>query len=185
MLSRIDPRALLEQLVEGRNDLNDNSAKTPLTVELDWDAYYQRFKDVHGDPVIYKYTNGTSVLLFQDGWTYSERSKSGPEWSPPADPKELFILRSSYWHIREQMVTMERNILLGIITNLEAEARKHSLPLMQTLSHMNEAGKVERTATELDIEALRQGRLEWLEQDILDCQAQINELNNVKVVPFR
>lgn len=155
-LSEVDPEAL----------------SNPAYLNLDWDAYFDSFKDVHGEPVRWR-----GVLLFADGWCYSAKDKSGPEYKPPTDSDELHQLKLSYWLTRFNMVRVERDILRDVISGLRALERSHSLPLQQQTFVYDEAtGKQRARSQQVNIDELEQGRLAWLEQDVADCQARLEQL---------
>jgi|SRR6185312_13190302 len=143
-----------------------------LGFSLDWDAYFEEFKAQHGgDPVRFK-----GRLLFQDGWTYSGRDKAGPEWPPPTKQEELDRLKVSYWLTRLRIVQTEYNWLHETLYQLEQLQRIRSIPLMQSLISLDEAtGQHRRESKPLDLDA-QKSRLDWLAQDILDCQTELRRL---------
>jgi hypothetical protein len=151
---------------------------SPVQVRLDWRAYWQRFKEVHGnDPVPFK-----GRLLFPDGWTYSNSSHAGPEWPPPDDPEELRKLLLAYWLIRRKVCLNERDHLFNLIQQLKESQRQRSAPLQQRLvmTLEGEDGKQRKKFSFGDVnpEQLEAegGRLWWLRQDVQDCESRIEEL---------
>jgi len=145
---------------------------SPVTVELDWDTYFKEFCNFHGDPIRHR-----GRLLFPDGWTYSMTDKAGPEWPPPTDPEELRSLLYKYWLVRLRMVKEEYHWLHRMVYDLEEAQRRHSLPLQQVLvSYNEEDGLYHRSVKPLELKDFQEGRLEWLAQDVKDCEAKLREL---------
>lgn len=163
----------LSSYFERSEQRNDASApvKEPLELALDWDAYFERFKEVHGEPVRYR-----QRLLFQDGWTYSARDKAGPEYPPPTDARELHRLQTAYWLARLNLVTTERNFLRDTLQDLRRLQREHSLPLQHSALIRDDSGAAQRITQAIDLDELEQGRLVWLERDVVDCQTQLADL---------
>jgi len=68
---------------------------------IDWEGYWGEFTSRHGPYVEIKDASGNPhYLLFSDGWKYSAKSTSGPEFPPPdnlEEKKELILL---YWRTR-------------------------------------------------------------------------------------
>jgi len=143
----------------------------PLSVRLDWKAYWRRFQQEHGEPVPY----GDGRLLFPDGWQYSALRYGGPEWPPPTDPEELLALQRTYWRTRLAVVTAELRGLERQVADLVELQRVKSVPLQQVLRYNATEGKAQVERVDLDLSAL-QGRIAWLRQDVTDCQAQLARL---------
>lgn len=163
-------------LVPDLPEVDEDISRHPAYLTLDWDAYFETFKTEHGDPVRWK-----GLLLFQDGWRYSAKHKSGPEYPPPNDTEQLHYLKTYYWLTRLNIVTAERNMLRDTVVGLRALQRNHHLPLQQQTSVYDElSGRHAYKAQILDIDELEHGRLAWLEQDVLDCQRQLQQLQNEK-----
>lgn len=148
---------------------------SPIAISLDWDAYFAQFKELHGEPVRFR-----QKLLFPDGWTYSLKSKEGPEWPPPSDSERLHRLQMSYWLTRLSLVQTEFNTLQDILTNLRSLQRSRSLPL-QVVSTVydEEQGKYRRAALPLNLDEIENGRLAWLHDDIAQCHSKLRELESV------
>ena len=140
-------------------------------IQLDWDAYWQRFKEVHGDPVPY---NGK--LLFEDGYQYSATDVMGPEYLPPDDADELRKLQVVYWVERRRVVVAERIEVETTLKGLKELQATRSVPLQElTFLFDDERGKTVATRKDLDLTALV-GRLNWLKADVADCDARIASL---------
>lgn len=146
----------------------------PFRIHLNWDAYFAKFIEVHGEPVRFR-----GRLLFPDGWFYSLRDKAGPEWPPPSDPKELNQLLVSYWLIRLQWVQVEYRSLQQTILNLREAQRLRSAPLQQTVVLYDDDGRLAKiSVADVNVDDLEQGRLAWLREDIYNCQIKLQELNH-------
>ena len=146
--------------------------KTPtFKVELNWQAYYEKFKEKHGYPILYK-----GRLLFPDGWTYSATDYAGPEWCPPESPSVIADLRLDYWRIRLAMVMDEHGVLKRRLENLQRIQKDHDVQLQQRTVHYNEEKK-RRVAEISDLDlATFQGRFDWLSADIQECNEHIEEI---------
>ena len=141
-----------------------------LHVDLDWEAYYERFKQAHGEPVKYK-----QILLFPDGWTYA-MNVAGPEWPPPESEQELHHLQRVYWLIRRKVVKEELDYLIDLTQQLEQAQSSKSVPLQQTIIRRGEDDKPESAVIDVDIASIRSGRLAWLQGDLKDCDDKLSEL---------
>ena len=144
-------------------------------IKLDWKAYFDRFIDEHGEPVV-----SDGVLLFQDGWRYSLTDYKGPEYKPPKERKALTKLKRIYWtKIREQY-DAEAKVLKNQVQGYEELALRLSLPLQQTLS-IPEPGKTGHTVyrkgkpTDLDLTVLHH-QLDDLESLIEQCDTELGAL---------
>ena len=149
-------------------------------VNLDWQAYWEAFKAAHGgNPVTYG-----DHLLFADGWRYAKANLRGPEYPPPADPAERHDLAIAYWRERLRLVKIERDGLRALVRNLRQTQDQRSAPLQQASviwddeANDGKVAKIRRTAV-LRVEDIEQGRLRWLEQDVVDCKAKLQELERI------
>lgn len=141
-----------------------------LNLFLDWNAYFERFKELHGEPLRYG-----RRLLFPDGWTYNGFDQAGPEWPPPSDALTLCRLQRDYWKLRLNIVRTEYNVLFDLITNLRAMQRQKSV-VLQTTTVVRDDNNVSRLVTQsVNLDDLEQGRLAWLKQDMVDCQTQLSQ----------
>jgi hypothetical protein len=154
------------------NKVDPQLIQPALGVELDWDAYYLKFKEVHGDPVLFK-----GRLLFGDGWTYSSSDTSGPEYPPNKDSKQRIKDQLVYWGIRKHKVKVELQLLQNVVAELKELQVTHSIPLQQKRITFDEDKKQHIIdATDVDVQSIELGRLFWLEQDLLLSQEKILEL---------
>lgn len=137
------------------------------TIQLDWAAYYQEFKRLHGDPVEFG-----GRLLFPDGWSYA-MDYEGPEYPPPADLTQMDRQKLNYWRRRQVLVRSERDSLLAELDQLEQLQQGRSAPL-----HYLVPGEQadEEQSEPLSIELIRKGRLAWLEEDLSECQRKVESL---------
>ena len=144
-------------------------------IQLDWQAYWEAFKRLHGEPV-----QSGGRLLFPDGWAYVIDNYEGPEWPPPKDPVALRWLQRIYWRERRVIVQQERNQLLTQIDSLETMQFTRSAELHQTLYTTtvdDDGNEHQRAVSEpLNIEGLRRGRLAWLEADLQECDRKLQDL---------
>lgn len=158
--------------------VDPDTLPTPLAVSLDWSAYFKNFKEVHGEPVLWK-----GKLLFPDGWTYSCKSREGPEWPPPAKPEQLHELQICYWLTRLSIVQAEFNTLQDMLINLRQLQASRSLPLQCSTSvYDEELGSHRAVAVPLNLDEIEHGRLAWLREDIAMCQDQLRQLNTPAVM---
>ena len=146
-------------------------------VELDWTAYYNEFKQLHGKwPVKYK-----GRVLFPDGWTYSASELAGPEWPPPTDPEELRKLQLAYWLIRRGMVRDEHHVLKTTVEFLADLQSKKSAPLQHKhFVYNDETGRHSLQSDAVNVAEMRAGRLKWLEDDLVECEERIHQLRMAK-----
>lgn len=134
-------------------------------VELDWYAYYQKFLELHGEPVVYG-----SLQLFEDGYRYG-MAYEGPEYPPPENPKELKVLKAAYLKLRMQEVDAQREILRPQLETLRITATNRGAPLMHIV--VDSDGK--RRAVELNLDQQKE-RLQYLDADYLESQMKLEQL---------
>lgn len=136
-----------------------------LEIEIDWPQYFRDFCEKHGQyPVLYN-----STLLFPDGYRYSASDYQGPEWAPPDDPTELNKLRQKYYSRRLLIVREEHRKMDGWLKDIINLQRNLSCPLSQRVTTKDDEGKLLIQSYKLDMVVLNK-RLEWLAQDIKDCE---------------
>lgn len=145
------------------------------TVYLDWRAYFYRFMEAHGGNPVHH--NGR--LLFHDGWQYSATAYQGPEWPPP-EGDELKQLQITYWTLRLNVVKPQADNLRRELQHLHHLQKGLSAPLMQAVQTWvpadgNTPGHYRIDRTEVNLEPVKL-RLEFLEQDVKDCEAKLKEL---------
>ena len=141
---------------------------TPVNVRLDWWAYWQAFKDMHGEPVDLGW-----CLAFPDGWTYSRSDPRGPESPPPADPAEHLVLRVRYWRARLSQVEAEARRLRVLIDALRNLQRGKSASLQHRFFVPDEAGGGHTERGPVNAESLEAGRLAWLQNDAEECRLRL------------
>src|SRR5690606_25983157 len=132
-------------------------------IEIDWLAYWEHFKALHGEHVEYE-----GKLLFPDGWRYSNVDPSGPEYPPENEEARQYWIKT-YWQQRLEYCRKEYNELSDLYARLKQLAAVRSAPLYQREYRPTEDGFwVSETADSvpLDLEML-EGRMRWLKQDIL------------------
>lgn len=148
-------------------------ARSP-RIRLSWRAYYERFKEVHGQPVLYR-----EKLLFPDGWTYSTDSYAGPEYPPPKDHERLVKLGEVYWRTKLKVLKALRLETRQRLDGLRSVQSTKAIPLRHLQPKYDEEGKMAGTETvELDLPALG-ARVDQIDLDIQDCEAKIEELKDV------
>lgn len=139
---------------------------------LDWDAYFDAFKEAHGEPVRWR-----GQLLFPDGWRYDGRDKTGEQYPPPTDTAQLHELQTCYWLSRLRLVRAERDWLREMVKGLRALERARGMPLWRRGAVFDETtGKYANRAERIDLDEWENGRLAWLEQDVLDCEERLRHL---------
>jgi hypothetical protein len=143
----------------------------PLHVQLDWPAYFKRFCQEHGEPVQWR----KGLLLFPDGWTYSSMDYAGPEWPPNTDERLLRKDKEAYWRIRLRIVRAEAVFLDKRLDGLKQWQTTKSVPLQQISQYLDSDNNRVVERVDLDLTALA-GRLEWLWQDVKQCEEKIKEL---------
>lgn len=154
-----------------------NASEGRTVVQLSWPAYFKEFCIQHGRwSVVYR-----GRLLFQDGWSYSSTSYAGPEWPSPTDEKELKSLLLVYWRRRWEIVKPLRDDLKARVENLKQQESLRQVPLQQrTIWWDQENGKYASSTEPVDWGGLL-SRLDWLEQDVRDCEEKIKELTTPEV----
>lgn len=145
-----------------------------LPIELNWTAYFDRFVQVHGEPVLYD-----RRFLFADGWRYASDNHAGPEYPPPEDPKRLARLQVIYWTIMQKKHTDDILFLSRQIDALEAFQEAKDQPLQQTAAVFDpDLGKTVRGVKDLDLQAMREV-LEELEAKNSRCNDELRRLKRV------
>ncbi len=146
---------------------------------LDWKAYFDRFIEVHGEPIVYQKTR----LLFSDGWQYSLASYQGPEYPPPELEKRLNELQLTYWQIYSKKIEDEANALHRQIVSLEEWQNTRELPLQQRVVYKtwDDDGKLTSVSFEsedLDLEPLR-AKYRDLINIVQVCHENLDEKENL------
>lgn len=142
------------------------------SIQYDWEAYYKRFKELHGEPV-----ESGGVALFPDGWTYSLSDFAGPEWPPPDDSRQLRNLQCKYWQVRKRLLQTEASKLRSQIQLASKFQAQKSAPLQQVSSGLNEQGLETLQVADIDFDAM-QARLEWIQASVLKCSEKLEELTS-------
>ena len=149
------------------------------TIELDWEAYYESFKQLHGlDPVNDEHGD---YLLFPDGWRYSAHRPNGPEY-PPESKRDAYLIGRQYWRIRKQIVRGEIQTLKSKYDNLKelsGENGRLSATLYSRVYIEDDVtGEPVATSQAINEEffSLMEGRLEWLGKDLIDCERELTRL---------
>lgn len=96
----------------------------PFVIRLDWKDYWERFKDAHGEPVMWQ-----GWLLFSDGWLHHASDYAGEEKPPPEDTEELRTMQLAYWRTRRTIVGRERGSLRRFCEELKQSQGAKSMPL--------------------------------------------------------
>jgi hypothetical protein len=141
-------------------------------LRLDWKAYFDRFVEVHGEPVEHD-----GYLLFSDGWRYSSLRYSGPEYPPPSDKRRLRSYRRNYWEKMLAKLTKEAHEIRQQLNGLEDWNNCTSLPLQQRVLVPQE-GKEKATwsdPVDMDLGMLRH-QLDDLEYYMKECETQLATL---------
>jgi len=151
-----------------------------MRIKLDWRAYFDRFVEVHGEPVEFD-----NYLLFHDGWRYGKLRYNGPELSPPEDERKLKALKRVYWTVLMSKLTKEAEELRQQVRGLEDWNNCTSLPLQQRvmISTEDEYGKMYRKwgePTELNLTAMKI-KLEELDRYIGECMVQLGSINKLNL----
>jgi len=144
---------------------------------VDWKAYFAKFVQLHGKPVLWGGTH-----LFPDGARYSSSDYSGPEWRPPTEPDKLKSLQLAYWRRRQEIVQQELTFKKRRLADLQEERATRLAPLQQTRTeiepgHNGSKPTVKRESMDLDLDGLEQ-RITWLEEDLVQCKQQLQELES-------
>lgn len=155
----------------------DQLQRAPIVV-LDWPAYFREFCQAHtvrgGGYVV-----DGGRLLFGDGWTAAADDHKGPYTPPPADPRLLAALLVRYWRRRLQIVRGECKRAADTLEGLRELSRNYPLRLTAKKVLVTEAGLPTVDPSDpygpVDWTALT-ARLHWLQQDVLDCEAELTSL---------
>lgn len=146
-----------------------------LNFKLDWKAYYRRFSEAHGgNPIVYK-----GRQLFRDGWTYSLNDYAGPEWPPPADPKELLTLQKVYYYTLWNRAQNELMALRSRYDAIKGLQETKSVPLQQSVEvRDNEApvGKQVSKHTQDWVPDVFELVIAYLEQEVNTSNEHIQQL---------
>ncbi|MFA5056518.1 MAG: hypothetical protein WC485_00255 [Opitutaceae bacterium] len=149
------------------HNANDGTIK----IRLDWRAYFLRFCQAHGEPVMH-----AGRLLFSDGWQYSATDYAGPEWPPAESPSELATRKHAYWSIRHENARQRLLYAERRLTGLQRWQDAKSLPLQQAFRQSDEAGMAHTVSTDIDLDTLTQ-QVELFRQELHDCESALTELS--------
>ena len=157
-------------------NISDLNLGPTTQVELNWQAYFYAFNELHGgNPVEFE-----GRLLWQDGFTHGKNDYKGPEWPPPQDPRELLRLKAAYWTRRRKIVDDQRIQLKTEIEHLRLVQNRRSAPLQQTVFIRNEeaaAGEPLYRCENRDLDLVTMlERLKWLTEDVILCDENLNNL---------
>lgn len=136
-------------------------------VELDWYAYWERFKELHGEPV-----QVDNRVLFPDGWQYSATNFAGPEYPPPENKVYLWQLQRAYWRRRLALVQAEYKRLDRDLRDLRDLRDAKDAPLQRRMFD-RDVGRTE--VADLDLEPM-EARLKELALDVNQCKGQLAKL---------
>lgn len=167
MSNQLRLEAMLQRLLLAKVQAGMDRTPRP-----DWRAYYRRFCEAHGQPLMHG-----GLQLFPDGWRYAAASYEGPEYPPPDDDQERHGLVRAYHQARLRMVEQERQKLEKDLAYLERMRDSCALPIPVTVTSRGDDGKARRETRELSLDGLKQ-RLEWLKEDAIKCRQVIKELSN-------
>lgn len=140
-------------------------------VQIDWRGYFIEFCRAHGEPVEFG-----GRLYFRDGWSYSATDYEGPEWSPPADFRELDEIVTKYWTARLGTLTRSLATLTHELGRLEDLISVRSLPVQQQVVVDTDRGK-RRGYRPLDLSPLR-ARIAWVRDDISEAELRLREIED-------
>lgn len=142
-------------------------------IRLDWKAYFEAFCAAHGQwPVVHR-----GVLLFPDGWTYSQNDHMGPEWPPPDDPNELRALQRAYWLRRRAIVRQDHLVLRERLAAIKDIQANKSVPLQQRTAFVGDDGRKAKRTEAINMDGLEL-KLQWLAEDMARCEAELKQLEN-------
>lgn len=147
-------------------------AKRPVTF-VSWRLYFQSFCEKHGQPITHP---DERRLIFPDGWTYSARSHKGPEWAPPADPKERFELVRMYWRLRRVGILRELARARGELMAVKEAVASRSAELTVVTMMSDEEGQVERFERPLD-PAEFQAAVEELKTELAEADSELVDVD--------
>lgn len=138
-------------------------------IRLDWRAYFYRFCQVHGEPVLAR-----GRLIFQDGWSYSATEYQGPEFAPPASNAELDKVVLEYWIERRAYLEKMLLMLMHERNTLQKVQDSFSLPLQQVVKRdeHNRDRTVNLSLAGLD------GKIGWIRADLLECEERLKEIHH-------
>lgn len=165
-------------------------------IKLDWKTYFKHFDQAHGGEAI---PLGLNRLLYEDGWCYSSRSYSGPEYPPPDDPKRLALLKRFYYSRVKQLVQDELTSLLLLENQLRQLRSAKSLPLVRKITNKEYDETTGRPVISVDTSFLPEegtepelsSRIEYLKEKLEFCDRSLAEYNHTEevelepVMPFR
>lgn len=144
-------------------------------VQLDWRAYFYRFMEVHGEPVVYQ----EDKLLFSDGWQYTIRDYQGPEYPPPSDSKKLCSLKREYWELLQAKLKREYQKLKRQVKTLQEWQSQRDLPLQRRIVYegRNDAGAISLMSEteELDLSSFS-SKLNDFEYLLRECEENLSLL---------
>jgi len=140
-------------------------------MRLDWNAYFKEFSRIHGgDPVLWRRSkefNSGGLLLFRDGWAYSAADRTGPEYPPPDNPRQLKHLVRVYWALRKRILKEELRLIREQIVDFVRTQQQRNAPLQVRSSIIVTGDDGQRT---------RQALIEDVNYDLLlDMGVQLSE----------
>ncbi len=149
--------------------VSSNGKTSKHRVRLDWRAYFYKFVEAHGEPVVYN----EGMLLFRDGWRYEIGDYQGPEHEPPVDEDKLQDLRRHYWEILKAKLQGEHADLKRQISMLVEWDMHRDQPLQQRVVYesRNEAGVITLMSDAEDFDAgPLLSKLNGLEYLLKECE---------------
>lgn len=105
-------------------------------IHLDWKAYFYRFLEVHGEPIV-----DGSMLLFRDGWTYEKSRYQGPEHPPPTDAPKLNALKQHYWKTLKKKLECEIGQKEKELDKYKKWDASRALPLQERITYKSRNDK--------------------------------------------
>ena len=144
-----------------------------LRIELDWEAYWERFKQEHG---LYPLRTG-GRYTFPDGWQYSLQTEQGQEYSPPKKDFKKRGLQLIYWRQRLSIQHDEAQNIEALRQSLLNLQEVHSAPLQYQTVRYRDDGSEESVFEDLGLSGL-EARLEWLKNDLRVCETVIHKLED-------
>ena len=145
-------------------------------LRLDWKAYFDRFVEVHGEPVEFD-----GYLLFQDGWRYSPLKYSGPEYPPPKDPRLVKSYKMHYWKGMLKKLNAEAHEVRQQLQGLKDWGKCTSLPLQQRILVPSEGKERATWGNPEDLNlGILEHQLDDLEYYIAECETQLVKLGSDK-----
>jgi hypothetical protein len=143
-----------------------------LQLVLDWQAYFHEFCREHGEPVLWR-----GRLLFRDGWTYSSTSYRGPEWPPPESAAECAALVTAFHKVRLAFLRVEHRTHSELLAELRRMQGARHVPLQHKTVIVDDEGRKRVVRAALSLREF-EGRVEWLERDIAECEAALKEVSD-------